>query len=475
MKFEWDKKYGKIVKYACIVVLFAIVCVFFLLHVDIIGGTKDLLRVFNPILYGIVIAYILNRILLLFEKKVFRFLDKKKGKMKLKRALSVLCTYIVVLVAVVVFVLILFPQVWAGIMDLKNNIPHYIAAVQKWLTSFAENNGMFSGLVEKLAGYINSFIGAVDDILAYIMPRLTGILGSVITFLKDFVLGIILSVYFLLQKEVFIAQGKRIVSAFFSEKKSQKIIKAIKKADNSFGGYIVAMAFDSLLVGIECFIICSIVGIPYYPLISLIIGVTNFIPIFGPFIGAIPSAFIVFISDPVKVIWFMLIILIIQQIDGNIIAPKIIGEHLELPSVWIVIAITLMSGIFGFIGMVIGVPLFALVYGWFNSSVEERLKKKDMSPDIIEYYSDGVGKEIEIERMEAEERKNNRPSIFARIRSMFVFIEHTIEEHKESEAAHEAQEASEETEEAENTEIADISEEIDTISEENAKNTNKNK
>lgn len=468
MKFEWDKKYGKIVKYACIVVLFAIVCVFFLLHVDIIGSAKDLLRVFNPILYGIIIAYVLNRVLLLFEKKVFRFLDKKKGRMKLKRALSVLCTYIVVLVAMVVFVLILFPQVWAGIMDLKNNIPHYIAAVQKWLTSFSENNESFSGVVEKLVGYINSFIGAVDDILAYIMPRLTGILSSVITFLKDFALGIILSVYFLLQKEVFIAQGKRIVSAFFPEKKYKKIVSAIKKADNSFGGYIVAMAFDSLLVGIECFIICSIVGIPYYPLISLIIGVTNFIPIFGPFIGAIPSAFIVFISDPVKVIWFLLIILILQQIDGNIIAPKIIGDHLELPSVWIVIAITLMSGIFGFVGMVIGVPLFALIYGWFNDSVENKLKSKELSPEIIEYYSDGVGKEIELERIAAEEKKKNRPSIFARIKSMFVLIEHSVEEHREASA-----DVSEETEKTAETDMADISEEKENISEEDQKNKNK--
>lgn len=429
MKFEWNKKYGQIAFYVCLVILFAVACVFFFLKVDVGAGVKNILSVFNPILYGIVIAYVLNRIVKLFENKVFVFLDKKKGKMKLKRTLSVICTYVVVILVLVLFVLMIGPQIWAGIMDLKNNVPLYISAVQNWLTKIAEQSGAFSGVIEKAVSYLNSFLEKMFDFIEYIMPKLTGIIGDVVVVLKDFALGLILSVYFLLQKEKFLAQGKRLVGALFSEKTSEKIVKIVKQADDSFGGYIVAMAFDSLLVGLECFVVCSIVGIPYYPLVSLIVGVTNFIPFFGPFIGAIPSAFIIFIADPISVIWFVIIILVIQQIDGNIIAPKIIGNHLNLSSVWVVIAITLMSGLFGFMGMIIGVPMFSLIYTWCDDALANRLKKKGLKSEIIDYYSDSVGKEIELERIKAEEEKEQRPSIFARIKTMFVWV--TEHEHEE--------------------------------------------
>ncbi len=430
MKFEWNKKYVQIMICVCLVILFAVACVFFFLKVDVGERLKGILSVFNPILYGIVIAYILNRIVKLFENKVFVFLDKKKEKMKLKRSLSVLCTYILTLIVLTLFVLILVPQIWAGIIDLKNLIPFYIDAVQKWLTKIAEQSGALSDIVEKAVTYIIDFIDKIYDLIEYILPKLTGIIGDVVVFLKDLVLGIILSIYFLLEKEKFLAQGKRLITALFSKNKSEKIVEMVKRADDSFGGYIVAMAFDSLLVGLECFVACSIVGIPYYPLVSLIVGVTNFIPFFGPFIGAIPSAFIIFIVDPISVVWFVLIILVIQQIDGNIIAPKIIGNHLNLSSVWVVIAITLMSGLFGFMGMIIGVPMFSLIYAWCSDAISNKLKKKGLKSETIDYFSDSIGKEIELERIEAEEKKEKKPSIFARIKTMFVWVtehEHTQE------------------------------------------------
>lgn len=430
MKFEWNKKYAQIMICVCLAILFAVACVFFFLKVDVGAGLKGILSVFNPILYGIVIAYILNRIVKLFENKVFVFLDKKKRKMKLKRSLSVLCTYILTLIVLALFVLILVPQIWAGIMDLKDNIPHYINAVQTWLEKIAGQSGALSDIVEKAVSYINGFIDKIYDLIEYILPKLSGIIGNVVVFLKDLVLGIILSVYFLLEKEKFLAQGKRLITAIFSKKKSEKIVEMVKRADDSFGGYIVAMAFDSLLVGLECFVACSIFGIPYYPLVSLIVGVTNFIPFFGPFIGAIPSAFIIFIADPISVVWFVLIILVIQQIDGNIIAPKIIGNHLNLSSVWVVIAITLMSGLFGFMGMIIGVPMFSLIYAWCSDAIANKLKKKGLKSETIDYFSDSIGKEIELERIEADEKKEQKPSIFARIKTMFVWVtehEHTQE------------------------------------------------
>lgn len=436
MKFEHNKKYGQIAFYACLVILFAVICIFFFLKVDLSGIFGKIFAVFKPILYGIIIAYILNRIVKLFENKVFAFLDKKSGRLKLKRSLSVVCTYISVILLLSGFVLIIGPQVVAGVNDLRNNISFYIASLQGWLTDIGTKIPEFSGIIEKAISSLGSLLNGISALIEYIVPKLTGIISDVIVLIKDVALGIILSIYFLLQKEKFVAQGKRLVCAVFSERKYNKLVSAAKQADDSFGGYIVAMAFDSLLVGLECFVVCSIVGIPYYPLVSLIVGVTNFIPFFGPFIGAIPSAFIIFIADPISVVWFAIIILIIQQVDGNIIAPRIIGDHLDLSSVWVVIAITIMSGLFGFTGMVIGVPMFSLIYTWIGNIISSKLKGKGRSADIIDYYSDDVGKGLEIERVQAEEWKKNRPSIFARIKTMFVWVvehDHDAEmsEHKE--------------------------------------------
>jgi predicted PurR-regulated permease PerM len=437
MKFEHNKKYGLIAFYSCVVILFAIICVFFFLKVDIGGIWNKVFSVLKPIIYGIIIAYILNRIVKLFETKVFVFLDKKKGRLKFKRSISVVCTYVSVILLFTGFVLIIVPQIIAGINDLRNNIYLYISSLQGWITGFASKIPELSGVVEKLMAYVGDLLSSISKVIEYIMPKLTGIISDAIVILKDITLGIILSIYFLLQKEKFLAQGKRMICAIFSERKYNKFVLAMKRADSSFGGYIVAMAFDSLLVGLECFVVCYIVGIPYYPLVSLIVGVTNFIPFFGPFIGAIPSAFIIFIADPISVVWFAIIILIIQQIDGNIIAPKIIGDNLNLSSVWVVIAITVMSGLFGFTGMVIGVPLFSLIYAWVGNIVSNKLKSKGRSAQLIDYFSDGNGKELEIERAQAEEWKENRPSIFARIKTMFVWV--TEHEH-EHEAQHEHKE-----------------------------------
>ena len=169
------------------------------------------------------------------------------------------------------------------------------------------------------------------------------------------------------------------------------------------------MGVDSMLVMIECFVLFGLCGIPYYPLISFIVGVTNFIPFFGPFIGAIPSAFIIFIADPMKVLLFIVLILVIQQIDGNIIAPRIIGSHLGISSVWVVIAVTVMSGFFGFFGMIIGVPLFSVIYTIIDNALAKKLEDKNCDTDIIDFYSEGnMGKTMEMELMDLEMYKANK-------------------------------------------------------------------
>ena len=182
------------------------------------------------------------------------------------------------------------------------------------------------------------------------------------------------------------------------------------------------MGVDSVLVMFECMLVFGLCGIPYYPLISFIVGVTNFIPFFGPFIGAIPSAFIIFMAnptDPTKVFLFVFLIVVIQQIDGNIIAPRIIGNHLDLSPVWVVIAITVMSGFFGFVGMLIGVPLFSVIYTIVDNAIAKKLEKKNCNTDVIDFYSDGnMGKTMEMELIDIEKYKSGRPSFRERVSSI---------------------------------------------------------
>jgi predicted PurR-regulated permease PerM len=369
----------------------------------------------NPIFYGIVIAYVLNKILNIFEKKVFAFLDKKEGRARLKRTLSLLCTYVSVIAFIALFILLIAPQVVDGFTDLVNMIPFYIETFSDWLYSIADMDPAIYEIVMKGIGYLETLYGQLGEIVATVIPKITELLGQILTFLKDITIGIILSVYFLLQKERFVAQGKRIARAIFRDGGYGRAIKLMKDIDNSFGGYLVAMGVDSFLVMCECFVVFAIANIPYYPLISFIIGVTNFIPFFGPFIGAIPSAIIIFIADPtdpMKVILFGVLILLIQQIDGNVIAPKIIGSHIGISSVWVVIAVTVMSGFFGFIGMVIGVPLFSVIYTIIDNAIAHKLEIKNCDTEIFDFYSDedNMGRTMEIEMMRAEELRNQKGS-----------------------------------------------------------------
>lgn len=421
MKFERNKKYATIALYVGLLILFgAFVVVFFINYHDFGSYVKTVFKVLTPILYGVVIAYILNKIVKIFERRIFVFLDKKEGKLKLKRSLSVICAYIVFIVVLALFVWLMVPQVAAGLNDLSRNITFYIDAVTGWITKIGETSETLAEYAKKITEYLKDITNVIYDfVIDYIMPRVSGFLGGLVGVLKDLVVGIVLSVYFLLQKEKLIAQGKRFLRALLPDKGYSKFIHIAKQTDDSFGGYIVATAFDSLLVGIECFIIFGIFGIPYYPLVSLIVGVTNFIPFFGPFLGAIPSAFIIFIADPISVVWFIILVVIIQQIDGNFIMPKIVGKHIGLSSVWVVIAITIMSGLFGFFGMVFGVPIFSMIYVWIDDAVKNSLKKKSLPTEIID-YSDENGKEIEHERIASEEAKENRPPFYVRIKSLFV-------------------------------------------------------
>ena len=342
------------------------------------------IRKFNtimaPVYIGLVIAYICNPILRFFERKVFYRL-----KRTMNRAFSMILTYIFVLALIAGVLWLIVPQLSESISDFQTNGTLYIERVLRTVNDFIYSlpfefttEGDLISL-EKILTWAMNLFKNINLIELVVSPT--------VNFLKNLLVAIFISIYVLLAKDRLIAACRRLGAAFFSEKNDRMVGHYIKEANEKFGGFLVGKMVDSLIVGITCAIFFTIFKIPYPILIAVIIGITDFIPFFGPFIGAIPSAVIIFIADPPKAIVFVLLILLVQQIDGNLLAPLILGEHTGLSSLGVLIAITVMGGFFGFIGMLIGVPVFALVLTVLDDIIKHRLQAKGRPEDLNTYYA----------------------------------------------------------------------------------------
>jgi len=369
-----------------ILLLAGIFVVLFLANLDaILKPIHDLGKILTPIIIGLVIAYLCNPILRFCEIKIFYKLRRRAN-----RALSMLLTYIFALLVISGMVLLIVPQVIESINDFRVNgmffLNRLIASANDFLASLpfelpGGNENVLS--LEKLLTFAMELMG---DLGSDIIGSIGMVAGSALTLLKNILVGIFVSIYVLLSKDRLKAGCRRIIHALFKESNEKKILYYSAQAHRKFGGFIVGKLVDSLMVGITAAIFFNVFDIPYPTLIAVIIGVTDFIPFFGPFIGAIPSAIIIFIAEPSKAILFVILILVIQQIDGNLLAPLILGDHTGMTSLGVLIAITLTGGLFGIIGMVIGVPLFALVTLMLDDMIKQRLREKGAPTDLYSYY-----------------------------------------------------------------------------------------
>ncbi len=404
MKPEQNRKYTSITIYALGVLLVSILAVFFFWKFDQVTAlVNKILDVCSPIIYGALFAYLLNPLMKVFEKKVF---GRKKGKKELsrtaRRALSVTLTFISFVILLALFVWMILPQLTASIKDLGEKFPSYLQSVEDLAHSIAAGGGAIADAIESLLTTLNEFIDNSYTLLKQYLPMLTEMLQSVALGALDIVLGIVFAIYFLCSKEHIASHAKKIIRAIFKEKTYKNILRIVRLTDNTFGKYFTGAILDSMLVGVICFILMSILRMPYAPLISVVIGITNVIPFFGPFIGAIPSAIILFVANPIFAVYFAIMILVLQQIDGNIIAPRIHSASTGLDPVWVIVSITLMSGFFGFVGMLIGVPLFSVLYTLLKEIVEKRLETKSL-PTETEAYMTEMGR-IYCEKQEKEKK-----------------------------------------------------------------------
>ncbi|MGI6039968.1 MAG: AI-2E family transporter [Clostridiales bacterium] len=388
MKIDWNKKYTTIAVYSFIVIAAAIVFYLILAEVDRFNRViTKYISVIYPFLYGFIIAYLINFPLKFFTKLVGKIgFMKKVSKSKIHNV-SLVLAYILSGFLVYLFITFILPQLIVSVTGLVKRIPDYVRTT----TDFIEDLPNDVSIPPIALDFINKRWAELADFLNETSANL---LPTVLTFVRNtaqsffnLFLGIVISVYLLAEKNRFIGIVKKINYSVFSTGFSEKLLNISRRSNDIFGNFLGGKILDSAIVGVICFIVLSIVRMPYALLVSFIVAVTNVIPFFGPFIGAVPSFLIIFFESPVMAMWFVVIIVILQQIDGNIIGPKILGESLGISSFWILFAVLVSGKIFGFLGMVIGVPLFVLVYSIAKEIMEERLKSKGL-PVETDAYAD---------------------------------------------------------------------------------------
>lgn len=390
MKINWNKKYTTIAIRVGSCGAIIIFLIFLGVYASaVIEFLNSCFSVFTPIIIGLSIAYLLNPLLKLIETKLFR----KLSHARLKRAFSLTLTYVVFFAVIVLLSYALIPQLTRSFGDLQNNLIVYANSLQAWIDSVSEASPMFGELLQMLSGYIDisSFseslshlFSSLSSILMNMMPYIISFFSSFMVSLKNILIGIIFSVYLLASKELVAAQIKKLLHSSLSPKHYDSFASFVKYTDNTFGRFLIGKIVDSAIIGIGLFFILLIFRVPYPALISVICGVTNIIPVFGPFIGAIPSFIIILISDPFKAFLFLIIIIIVQQIDGNLLGPAILGGSMGISALAVFLSVTVAGGFFGLAGMIIGVPLYAILSKFINRKLNERIAHRNAEKNPTE-------------------------------------------------------------------------------------------
>ena len=383
--FHKNDRYTSIAIYAFIVLALLMLGVVVCINVPYIFQQLLLFtRILRPVTFALVLAYICNPIIRYTEHKI---LKKLQGKPHLSRALSIALSYLFLLIIVAILLFMIVPQILYNYQDFTANIVRYINLLTERLEGWLLEVGILVEGESSLGTLIHleDIVAAVSGMLGWLTAQI-GVLSLRLLETPGVVLGgTVLSVYVLDHKETLMLTCNKIMLAILPKKACCACAESIRFADRAFGQFIVGKLIDSFIVGVITFIVLAIVQMPYYPLISAIICVTSIIPAFGYVIGAIPSFLIIFVKSPIMALWFLVILIIIQQLDGNIIGPKIVGSATGLASVWVITAIMLMGAYLGPIGWFIGVPLFAVIYRLVGNLVNHRLKKMNR-PVALSYY-----------------------------------------------------------------------------------------
>lgn len=353
--------------------------------------------VLAPFIYGLVMAYLLCPIYNVTVRKVYAAINK--GKYKLKHDLTIAkATGTVVSAAVIVVVVtgvmwMIIPGLWDSLLKVIEILPEGMAKFSAWVeVKFANLPVAKDTIADWTKQFTDSAVAFATDklipqtgsVAMTISGTLIGALGAIF----DFFIGIVVCMYFLNIKDTLAAQIKKFIIAHFKEATAEEILEGADYTNRTFGGFISGKIIDSAIIGIICFICMSLFGWEYTLLISCIIGITNIIPFFGPFIGAIPSSLLLLMVNPMHCLYFIIFVFLLQQFDGNILGPKILGESTGIASFWVLFSVIVGGGFFGFIGMVLGIPVFAVAYAYCSRAINRKLYKKGFSTATEDYIVD---------------------------------------------------------------------------------------
>ena len=390
------KRYLKIGITGAAILASGILCAFVLFKMPvIISVLKGITEILKPFLYGVVFAYLLAPLCNKIEEKLFQIFPK--AKTKARRFICFIAIVISLCVAIAVIwliIMMIIPQVWDSVMKIIQMVPQKLIVVNNWIEHMLENQSELQAYFEEFSSQAESNIDSllnvdtiqkVQSIINSLSVQLFGVLGVV----KNIFLGLLISAYLLGSRKLFGAQAGLILHGVFSDKWAKIIEEEIRYTDKMFNGFLVGKIIDSAIIGLLCFAGTSIMGFEAPAFISVIIGITNIIPFFGPFIGAIPCGLLLLLENPMHCLYFIIFIFVLQQLDGNVIGPKILGNTTGVSSFWVLFAILLFGGMWGVVGMVIGVPLFAVIYDIIRKLVYRGLrnhKRESMITDYEEKY-----------------------------------------------------------------------------------------
>ena len=398
MKLDRYRKYVRAGVTAFLVLAASMIFYYLLFHqTSVRTAFHNVLDILSPLIAALILAYVISPIINFIEQRIIARLFARHGKTqsvrckKLARALLILLTYVAMLFALYGLIATLIPELFSSITNIVSNFSNYANNIQDFATKVLAN---YPEMQQTADQYISMFSAKLSNWLTNdLMPmlrtfllNLSGQLVNMVTFFKNILLGAIVAIYMLYNKESYIAKLKKAVYALLGLDHGNAVIRDCQYVNQEFSGFLVGKVIDSIIIGAICYLVTSLIGTPYALLVSVIIGVTNIIPFFGPFIGAIPCALLLLLgSNPWDALYFLIFIVILQQVDGNIIGPKILGNTTGVSSFWVLFSILLFGGLWGLVGMVIAVPLFGVIYDIIRKLTARGLKRNRHEEMMQEY------------------------------------------------------------------------------------------
>lgn len=390
-----DSKYFRLGRTLLTVIVLSVILSVTLINIGtVFNAVKKIISIFSFVIYGIVFAYLMNPVLKMVEKFVQRILARsnmtERGLRKLSRGIGVLAALLVFIAIVYGLLSMVIPQLVESIEDTfsQDNLQNYYVKITSWLKNTVRDTFLEEWLEQNdpIQSVQNWLAQKEQDIIKMLGDAFSEVYG-VAQVIFNMVIGLVVAVYLLISKEKFIAQVKKLVVASFKPKRADRIFEIGRLTNRSFGGFMVGKLIDSLIIGLLSYIGMIILGLPYALISSVFVGITNIIPFFGPLIGIVIGGVLILLQSPIQALYFLIFEIILQQVDGNIIGPRILGGRLGISDFWILVSITVFGSLFGFGGMLLGVPVFTVIYTLASQAIRNALQKKQLPEQTEEYYS----------------------------------------------------------------------------------------